>query len=339
MARVVARMRLIGSALVAWCTTLGVCSSARAQAADTAAAEALFEEGRDLLRAGRAAEACPKLAESQQLDPATGTLLALAMCHKAEGKLASAWSEFVDVAARARRENRPDREQVAADESKALRPQLSTLVITVPAELATAPGLAIRRDGVSLGSGAWNTPVPVDGGDHVVEVTAVGKTPWKRSVSIKLDSDAAVVVIPVLADAPVPIPSSNTGAPSSGIDATASKRWGPLEWTGVSVAGAGVVAFGIGGYFLASALGKKSDSSKNCNGDSCGPQGFSDRTAAVSKGNTATILGIAGGALVASGAVLFIVGRTQGQRSEGPSLGLAFGAGPTGADAHFSGRF
>ena len=49
-------------------------------ARDAIMAEALFREGRALMDAGNYDSACPKLAESYSQDPATGTLLALALC-------------------------------------------------------------------------------------------------------------------------------------------------------------------------------------------------------------------------------------------------------------------
>ena len=89
-------------------------ATARAQNADEGAAESLFQAGKSLLEQKNYEQACPKLSESYRLDPGTGTLLALALCHEGEGRLATAWGEFAEVAARARREHRPDREDSRA---------------------------------------------------------------------------------------------------------------------------------------------------------------------------------------------------------------------------------
>ena len=63
-----------------------------AQERDPAAAQALFDQGRDLMRQNKHAEACPKLAESNRLDPAIGTLFHLADCYEQSGRVASAWA-------------------------------------------------------------------------------------------------------------------------------------------------------------------------------------------------------------------------------------------------------
>jgi hypothetical protein len=65
-------------------------STSRASAGPTAA-EALFQEGRQLLEEGHVDEACLRLAESYAQEPASGTLLNLARCHQTQGKIATAW--------------------------------------------------------------------------------------------------------------------------------------------------------------------------------------------------------------------------------------------------------
>jgi hypothetical protein len=309
-------------------------SPALAQSADTATAEELFEQGKQLLRAGNAAAACPKLAESLRIEPSTGTLLALAMCHEADGKLASAWAGFVSVEARARNEARSDREQAAHARAQALRPRLSTLEVRVPAEVGSVRGVEVRRDGTVLGRGAWNVVVPMDGGEHIVEVSAPGKLTWRGKVQVKAEAEAAVLTVPPLAPAPAAASSPTANSKPPG-------RFGPLEWTGIGLAGAGVVGLGVGGYFLGSALGKKSDSAKDCDGNLCGPDGSAARRDAVSSGNTATVFGVVGGVLAVGGATLFVVGRLRARPGESaPSGGqLAFSAGPGGVGARYSARF
>ncbi len=98
-----------------------------------------------------------------------------------------------------------------------------------------------------------------------------------------------------------------------------SGQWSTLQWAGVAAAGAGAASLGVGVYFLASALAKKSDSSKDCAGDSCGDQGFAVRSSAVNRGDAATVFGVAGGLLVAGGITLFVVGRESEDKKSAES--------------------
>src|SRR5678816_498104 len=73
-----------------------------AQERDPAGAQALFDQARELTRQGRFAEACPKLQESNRLDPGIGTQFHLADCYEQSGRIASAWAAFLEVASQAR---------------------------------------------------------------------------------------------------------------------------------------------------------------------------------------------------------------------------------------------
>jgi tetratricopeptide (TPR) repeat protein len=71
---------------------------ADASLADKAAAQTLFDEGRKLMAKGMFADACPKLAESQKLDPGVGTQFNLSDCYEKMGQTASAWAGFLEAA-------------------------------------------------------------------------------------------------------------------------------------------------------------------------------------------------------------------------------------------------
>lgn len=87
------------SAAVAFALVL---ASAGARADRLSDAAALFRRAKALIAKDKHAEACPLLAESYRLDPGMGTLLNLALCHEATGKVASAWDEFRSVEQQAR---------------------------------------------------------------------------------------------------------------------------------------------------------------------------------------------------------------------------------------------
>jgi hypothetical protein len=277
---------------------------ARAQATDTGAAEALFQSGKSLLEQKNYAQACPKLVESYRLDAGTGTLLALALCHEGEGRLASAWGEFADVAVRSRREGRADREEVARQHKALLEPRLSMLTVSPAPGAEQIDGLQIQRDGVEVGSGSWTTPVPVDPGPHHVEASAPGRKPFSATVTLAADGAREIIVVPILERAPERPDAAAGGAPRT--------FWTPLRYAGLAVGGAGAVGLAIGAVFGIRAITLNNDSKGDCSAQSiCGASGYSLRHQAQEAGNVSTVAFVAGGVLFAAGATLFVVAKPR----------------------------
>jgi hypothetical protein len=164
--------------------TLALAAPAAAQSRDTdrQIAQQLFDDGRDLLEAKRYAEACPKFAESQRLDPGGGTLVNLAYCHELEGKTATAWAEFRDALGQALKDDRKDREEFTRAHIADLAPRLMRVVVRVPEPLA-ARDPEVTLDKSRLSPAAWGTPLPVDPGEHQVTLALRGVQPVTTRVS------------------------------------------------------------------------------------------------------------------------------------------------------------
>jgi len=122
---------------------------ARAQQnnADRAAAQVLFDDAMKLMQAKRFSDACPKLAESQRIDPGLGTQYNLADCYEKTGKTASAWINFSEVADAALKDGNVERERVARGRAAAVQQHLSYLTVRVKHPVA---GLAVKRDGLEM---------------------------------------------------------------------------------------------------------------------------------------------------------------------------------------------
>ena len=312
---------------------------AEPSADDKALATMLFQEGRMLMAAGRIAEACQKLEESQRLDPGGGTLLNLALCHEQEGRLARSWGEFKEAASVARRDGRRDRESEAATHINALEPRLSRLTIVVPAG-SQVEGLVIERDGHEVGPGAWSMAIPVDGGAHVVRATALGRDPFTTTFVIGKEADNQTVEIPVLATPVVVVSSPRVSSPPVAVTPT-EPTFTParLRWAGIGTAGVGVVLLGTAGYALASALSAKNASNSNCFVDGCNDTGLQKRSDAVSRGNLATLFGVSGAVLVGAGATLLYLAHRESARQREAQVPTRFivGAAPGAVVAGVSG--
>ena len=300
-----------------------------AQQRDPAAAEVLFREGKKLLNEGKLDQACPKLAESYALDPATGSLLATALCYERAGKLASAWAAYTEAAARAKQEGRSDREQSARSSAERLEPRLSRLTVEVDPEL-DASAVSVTRDGVPLRAAVWGTPIPVDAGTHRIRATMPGKTAFEENVEAKDGEQQRVVVTFSGGDAgaaPAPAESGIAAGGESDVTADAgTSSWTPLRTTGVVIGAFGVGGLVAGGVFGLRAMSLKDESNeKGCDAQSrCSPEGTSIRLDARSAGDLATIATIAGTALVAAGVTLFVLGAPE-EASVGVFVGPSSG--------------
>lgn len=289
--------RVAVTALVVVTSIGGVARAASPE--DQAAAQALFDDAKELVKSGRAAEACPKFEESQRLDPGLGTQINLADCYERIGRTASAWTIYVEVAPAARRQGQDARADHAAARAAALKPLLSRLTIIVPPE-HRVPGIRVKRDTTLVREAQWSMAIPVDPGQHTIIVEAPGKEPWQTHLDVPAQSESTVTV-PVLKDAPsdTPSPTPASGASPSDPNAGKAQRIG-----GIALASAGVVGVGLGTIFGLRAMSKKDEA--GCEGKVC-PDADSRELYedAQNAGNVSTIGFIVGGLAVAGGAVLY----------------------------------
>jgi tetratricopeptide (TPR) repeat protein len=294
-------MRSLGLLVAAW-AVFAAAPARAAEPSDPAAAEALFADGKALMQQGDYERACPKLAESYRLDPATGALLALGLCHEGQGKLASAWAELMNVAALANAEHNPERERAARQRAESLAPRLAFLSVQVDPAVAHVPGLTIQHDGVELRPAAWSTPIPVDAGRHVLRASAPGRKPWQTEILILRDGQRAVVQIPDLAS-PKPVVLSAHRPPTTPSPMT------PVRLAGVALVSAGATSLLFAAGALWHALVQDAAADANCRPSPCSVSGERQRATALEAGRFATIASLGGGALLGTGAVLFVVGK------------------------------
>jgi len=290
-----------------------------ARAADDA--DALFKEGNALVLAGRYADACPKLAESQRIEPAVGTQFNLADCYEHLGRTATAHALFTDVARIARAAGKFERERLAKERAAALEPKLAHLRVTVK---APAPGIEIKIDDAIMPREQWSGGLAaIDPGHHRVVASAPSRTSWRGEIDLQ-DGKTSELTIPELVD-PNPKPR-----------AAESPRPASTQRTiAIAVAGAGVaglVVGGVGGALSLSARGRAKDSCPEATYHFRCPtqEGTDDWNAATTAGNVSTIGFVVGGVALAGAAVLWLTA---------PSSSTKTRAGISPSGLHLEGSF
>lgn len=315
---------------------LAAAPQARAQN-DKAAAEALFDDAKKLMEAKRYPEACKKFADSQKLDPGVGTLLNLGRCYKENGQTASAWSTYREAASQARAEQQSDREDLARDEAAQLEPRLTKLVIEVSPPAAALQGLEIKRDGAAVPQGLWGVPAPVDPGVRSIDVTAPGKKPIHLEARTEGYGTTSKVVIPALEDGPPPAVAAAGAAAApppaeQGQPAPAANPGKTQRIVGYVVGGTGIVAIGVGTWFVLYAHAQDEV------GNNADEQDRQDRYHGDAKtSRTVGFISIGSGAALLVGGIVLVA--TAPHAAEKASLTLLPAVGANRAGLQLFGRF
>lgn len=285
---------------------------AAAQAADPAAADKLFNEGRELLAAHDYAAACPKFEESQRLDPGSGTLINLAECYAGDGRLAAAWRTFLEAAAAAQASGNTERETVARRRAEELAPRVPKLQLSVR---SSDPALQLTLDRTGLTRESWGAPLPLDPGMHELRASAPQRASWTHTFNVRADGAVTEVTVPELAAEPIkpvtPPPSPHAGLPAQRIAALA-------------VGGVGVAGVIVGTVFGLRSMSKHNESERHCPDiHDCNAAGIDAMQAAYRAGNVSTVAFIVGGVGLAGGAVLWFTSKPEKAQTQ---VGLGLGS-------------
>jgi hypothetical protein len=290
--------------------------------AQSAQAEVLFREGRELVKQGKIAAGCDKLAASDRIESSVGTLLNLGDCREELGKLASAWAAFRKAEGMARRAGGDDKRQAEASR-RALRlePRLSYLEIVVRPGGDGLPvgGLIVRRDGEIVDDAQWNTALPIDPGSYTIAAAAPGYQTWRTTVSVRRDAKREVVVVPRLEPMPVarvaesiPAPREPRPATEVRLPAVTTHRtgtWSTTRALSVASALAGAGALGAGIYFGLHANDLEDRADQRCPLTVCADlEGLQLNSEAQTSAARANILYLTGGGTLAAAAVLWFAG-------------------------------
>lgn len=235
-----------------------------AQSRDPVAAEALFQDARRLMEANRMSAACPKLEESQRLDPAVGTLMYLALCYERTDRNASAWSTYRMAESAARNAGQLERVEIARARAAALESTLSRLVLRVAPN--NAPDIVIKRDGVVLGRAAWGVSVPVDPGRHQIGAAARNRKPFVTTVDVPTKPTELAVDVPILEPLAsgnvaglTPKPMTTSGGASGGDPTQRPYALGTQGWAGIGLGAVGVTGLIVGTVFAVRSKSKEAD--------------------------------------------------------------------------------
>ena len=248
---------------------------ALAQTGD-AVAESLFRDGKRLFQSDDFEHACPKLAQSYQIDQAGGTALLLAICYEKQGKLASSWARYNDALAIAKRDQREDRERRAREGLESVEPKLSYVELKLDPATQAIAGVTLAIDGTNLPA-IWDAKLPIDAGKHKLTIRAPNYDSWEAEVTIGGPSAMESVSVPPLQPKQTPEPTPAAMQPAQ-FSPTQNASMSPaheraqnknMRTVAYVMGGAGLATVAVGSYFGVRAIKLNNDANAICSAKQC----------------------------------------------------------------------
>lgn len=293
-----------------------VTTMASAQSAsDKAAAEALFDEGVRLLKAGDVTQACKKLERSQAVDPGIGTLLYLGECYKKAGRTASAWATFREAASKAEAAGEEERAQAGSKRADELASKLSRVLFSIDPSNLQVEGFQVVHNGQVLNRALFGSAVPVDPGSMVIDASAPGYETLQLTIEVTRGPSEQEVPIAALVALSKGQQDEVSPQAAATRDQNEEKAVEDIErplsgrrTAGLVLAGTGLVGLVVGGTFGVLAIMNENQARKVCTGSTCaaGSDGVMHSNRAVTFGTVSTVGFVAGSVLLATGVVLYL---------------------------------
>jgi hypothetical protein len=241
-------------------------------------ADHLFHEGVELMKEHNCPQAIPKFVASQQLDPKAATVANLGSCYEKVGRSASAWYKYREGATLATTEGNLSLRDQILGAIATLTPTLTRLRV-IPPRGTSAPSITLNGEPLADDG----MPIALDPGENIIEASAPGRQPWRRSLSAEVGA-TIVIEVPEL-----PKTEQNL-------------TWRP---TALIAGGAGASLIIVGSILGLSAKASRDESRDHCKDGYCTSAGIDLRNDADHKATLSNYAVAAGAILAGAGVALW----------------------------------
>jgi hypothetical protein len=291
-----------------------------------------FQAGRRFVEQNNCKDAIPRFLESLKHEQNVGARFNLAECSRKEGREVDAWNQYKGAEQLAIQKNDP-RKDDARKAINELEPKVTKLRLVLPpnAETVKIDGRVVEKTDFNL----LETGYALSPNDpHAIEVTGKNRAPWTKA-DVKGPAGAELPAMTVDLGAPL-VPEGADPNEGNG-----------QRLAGMVVGAVGIAGVAVGTIFGVVALGKKStynsDVESRCQDPkNCNPQNqptlSDERTQISGPATISTIAFIAGGALLATGAVVYFTA-PRAPSTSAARIHFMPAVGPATAGAMLGGTF